>query len=177
MKITELKIDEYPPYSAGYLALVDTQWTLVEELEVSLHNFIRFIQNIPMDKHDYRYAEGKWAIKDIIQHLTDSERVFAYRALRFSRNDKTELPGFDENNYVEYANAEKRHMKDLLTELSTVRHSTMQMFSSFTDEQLLRSGIASGHNVSVRALGFMIIGHQNHHVKVFQERYLDKAED
>jgi len=148
-----------------------------QELEVSLHTFIRFVQNIPMDKHDYRYAEGKWTIKDIIQHLIDSERIFAYRALRFSRYDKTELPGFDENHYVEHAYANKRHMKDLLTELSTVRHATMQMFSSLNEEQLLRSGIASGHNVSVRALGFMTIGHQNHHMKIFQERYLDKAED
>lgn len=173
MNITDIQTNEYPPYSAGYLALVDNNWTLVEELEVSLHNFIRFVQNIPMDKLDYRYAEGKWVIKDIIQHLIDSERVFAYRAMRFSRNDKTELPGFDENFYVDNANAEKRHMKDLLTELSTVRQSTIQMFSSFNQEKLLRSGIASGHNVSVRALGFMTIGHQNHHMKVYQERYLN----
>ena len=129
MKITDLQSNEYAPYAASYLALVDDAWTLVEEMEVSVHNFIRFVQNIPMDKHDYRYAEGKWTIKDIIQHLIDSERIFAYRALRFSRNDATELPGFDENHYVDNTNANNRHMKDLLTELSTVRHSNMQMFS------------------------------------------------
>jgi uncharacterized damage-inducible protein DinB len=146
---------------------------LLKKLEVSVHNLIRFVQDIPIDKHDYRYAEGKWTIKDILQHLIDAERVFAYRALRFSRNDATELPGYDQDLYVDNAYANKRHMKDLLTELSTVRHSTMQLFGSFSEEQLLKRGMASGYNVSVRALGFMIIGHQNHHMKVFRERYLD----
>jgi uncharacterized damage-inducible protein DinB len=173
MKITDLQSNEYPAYAEIYVSQVDNTWTLVEELEVSVHNLIRFVQNIPLDKHDYRYAEGKWTIKDILQHLIDAERVFAYRALRFSRNDTTELPGYDQDLFVENAHANKRHMKDLLTELSTVRHSTMQLFSSFSEEQLLSRGIASGYNVSVRALGFMIIGHQIHHMKVFQERYLD----
>jgi uncharacterized damage-inducible protein DinB len=173
MKITDLQSNEYPAYAEIYVSQVDTTWTLVEELEVSVHNLIRFVQDIPIDKHDYRYAEGKWTIKDILQHLIDAERVFAYRALRFSRNDATELPGYDQDLYVDNAYANKRHMKDLLTELSTVRHSTMQLFGSFSEEQLLKRGMASGYNVSVRALGFMIIGHQNHHMKVFRERYLD----
>lgn len=173
MNIKDIQPGEYAPYAATYLALVDGSYTLVEELEVSVHNFIRFVQNIPMDKLEYRYAPGKWAIKDIIQHVIDTERIFAYRALRFARNDNTELPGYDENHYAATVNADRRHMKDLLTEFSTVRHATMQMFAAFTQEELMRSGIASGHNVSVRALGFMLIGHQNHHMKVFQERYLD----
>lgn len=173
MKITDLQTTEYPSYAANYISQVEDTWTLTEELEVSVHNLIRFVQNIPMDKHDYRYAEGKWTIKDILQHLIDSERVFAYRALRFSRNDMTELPGFDENSYAASARANNRHMKDLLTEFSTVRHSTMQMFGALDEEELLRAGTASGNRVSVRALGFMIIGHQNHHIKVFRERYLD----
>jgi len=172
MKITDLQEGEYAPYCSAYLGLVDNTWTLNEEFEVSLHSFIRFVQNIPMDKHDYRYAEGKWTIKDIIQHIIDTERIFAYRALRFSRNDTTELPGFDENLYADMAHANKRHLKDLLTELSTVRHSTMQMFASFNEEELLRRGIASNNPASVRALGFIIIGHQNHHMKIFSERYL-----
>lgn len=156
-----------------YLQLVDDAWSLKEELEISLHSFIRFVQDIPMDKHDYRYAEGKWTIKDIIQHVIDSERIFAYRALRFARNDSTELPGFDENHYAATVNADGRHLKDLLTELSSVRHATLLLFSSFTNEELLRKGMASGYMLSVRALGFCIIGHQNHHMKIFRERYLD----
>jgi uncharacterized damage-inducible protein DinB len=145
---------------------------LIEELEISLHDFIKFVQNIPLDKFDYRYAEGKWTIKDIIQHLIDSERVFMYRALRFSRNDKTPLPGFEENDYVENTSANKRSIQDLLTELSALRHSTLLFYKSLSEEQLRRIGTASTHQISAGALGFVVIGHQKHHQKVFQERYL-----
>ncbi|MBS7230588.1 DinB family protein [Flavobacterium psychroterrae] len=145
---------------------------LIEELEISLHDFIRFVQNIPLDKFDYRYAEGKWTIKEIIQHLIDCERIFAYRALRFSRNDKTELPGFEENDYVDNTDANKRGIQDLLTELSAVRHSTLLFYKSLSDDQLKRIGTASTHQISAGALGFVIIGHQKHHQKVFVERYL-----
>ncbi|WP_394774847.1 DinB family protein [Flavobacterium sp.] len=145
---------------------------LIEELEISLHDFIRFVQNIPLDKFDYRYAEGKWTIKDIIQHLIDCERIFAYRALRFARNDKTALAGFEENDYVDNTDANKRGIQDLLTELSAVRHSTLLFYKSLSSEQLKRTGTASTHQISAGALGFVIIGHQKHHQKVFEERYL-----
>ena len=125
-----------------------------------------------MDKFDYSYAEGKWTIKEIIQHIIDTERIFAYRALRISRNDKTPLPGFDENDYVDNTNAKRRGIQDLLSEFSAVRHSNLLMYKSFSDEQLRRIGIASNNEVSVRALGFLILGHLKHHQKVFQERYL-----
>lgn len=145
---------------------------LLEELEASHHYFIQFVQNIPMEKHNYRYDSGKWTIKEIIQHLIDCERIFAYRALRFSRNDKTELPGFDQDSYVANSDANQRHLKDLLMEFSLVRHTTLALFKSFSDEILLRSGTATGFNVSVRALGFIIVAHQEHHKKIFTERYL-----
>lgn len=145
---------------------------LIEELEISLHEFIRFIQNIPMDKFDYRYAEGKWTIKDIIQHLIDCERIFAYRALRFSRNDKTPLPSFEEDDYANNTDSNKRSIQDLLTEFSALRHSTLLFYKSLSEEQLKRIGTASNNQISVRALGFVMIGHQKHHQKVFEERYL-----
>ena len=172
MKITDLQPDEYAAYYSTYLQLVSDEWTLAEELEVSVHNFIRFVQDIPMDKYDYSYAEGKWTIKDIIQHLIDTERIFSYRALRFARNDKTELPGFDETQYGLVANGSERKLQEMLTELALVRQSTIMLFKSFSNEDLLKTGIASGNSASVRALGFIIIGHQNHHIKVFKERYL-----
>ena len=171
MKSNELTKEEYPAYFSPYIATLDNV-DLIEELEISVHRLIRFIQDIPMDKHDYSYADGKWTIKDIIQHIIDAERVFAYRALRFARNDKTELPGFEENDYVDEANGNKRSIMELLTELSAVRHATILLFKSFTQEQLARIGIASENPMSVRAAGFVIIGHQNHHQKVFEERYL-----
>lgn len=173
MKPTDLKPDEFAGHFATYINQVSNEYTLVEELEISVHRLIKFVQNIPMDKFDYRYAEGKWTIKDILQHLIDAERIFAYRALRFARNDQTPLASFEENDYVEEANANSRSIQELLTELAVVRQATLSLFKSFSKEELLRKGIASNNPMSVRALGFVIIGHQNHHQRVFQERYLD----
>lgn len=172
MKITHIRPDEYAPYQESYIKLVNDEYNLFEELEVSVHNFIHFVREIPMDKYDYRYAEGKWTIKDIIQHLIDSERIFAYRALRFSRGDETQLPGFEENMYADNANGDKRTINELLTEFSAVRHANIMMFKSFSEDALQRKGTASGYTVSVRAFGFLLIGHQNHHMKIFKERYL-----
>lgn len=171
MNANQLPVNEYSEFVATYIQALENV-ELIEELEISLHDFIRFVQNIPMDKFDYRYAEGKWTIKDIIQHIVDAERIFGYRALRISRNDQTLLSGFNENNYVENTNANSRSIQDLLTEFSAVRHSNLLLFKSFSDEQLARIGIASNHPISVRALGFLIIGHLKHHQRVFQERYL-----
>ena len=172
MKSNQVKTSEYASYYGTFIENVSNEYTLLEELEISVHRLIKFVQNIPMDKFDYRYAEGKWTIKDILQHLIDTERIFAYRALRFSRNDTTPLSSFDENNYVVFANANKRSIQDLLTELAVVRQATLSLFKTFSEEELLRIGIASNHPMSVRALGFVIIGHQNHHQRVFEERYL-----
>lgn len=161
-------------YSGGFATYIKEAGNvnLIEELEISLHDFIRFVQNIPLDKFDYRYAKGKWTIKDIIQHVIDCERIFAYRALRFSRNDKTPLPGFEENDYANNTNSNSRSIQELLTELSALRHSNLLFYKSLSEEQLKYIGTASGNLISVRALGFAIIGHQKHHQKVFQERYL-----
>ena len=172
MNSSQLTPDEYAPYYSMYISTLD-HVNLVEDLEISLHKFIRFVQEIPIDKHGYRYAEGKWTIKDIVQHLIDAERIFSYRALRFARNDKTELPGFSEDAFAAVANAESRTLMDLLTEYSAVRHSTLLLFKSFDDLVMMRKGTASDNVMSVRAVGFVIIGHQNHHQRIFEERYLD----
>ena len=171
MKTSQLHDNEYSVFNATYINAAG-KVNLLEELEISLHDFIRFVQNLPMDKFDYRYAEGKWTIKEIIQHIIDTERIFAYRALRISRNDQTPLPGFDENDFANNTVAQTRGLQDLLTEFSAVRHSNLLLFKSFSDEQLLRVGLASDHPISVRAIGFMLIGHQKYHQKVFEERYL-----
>ncbi len=171
MNSNQLPVSEYSNFNATYIKAA-ANVELIEELEICLHEFIRFVQNIPMDKFDYRYAEGKWTIKDIIQHVIDTERIFAYRALRISRNDTTPLPGFEENDYVENTKANERGIQDLLAEFSAVRYATLFLFKSFSEEQLKRMGTASGTAISVRAIGFIIIGHQKHHQNVFQERYL-----
>lgn len=171
MTSDQLTPAEYADFYSAYVSTLQNV-DLIEELEISVHRLIRFVQDIPMDKYDYRYAEGKWTIKDILQHLIDSERVFSYRALRFARNDKSELPGFEENSYAEEARGSQRSIQQLLTELAVVRQSTLYLFKTFSETELMRSGIASGREMSVRALGFIIIGHQNHHQRIFSERYL-----
>ncbi|MBC7525711.1 MAG: DinB family protein [Flavobacterium sp.] len=171
MRANQLQTTEYADWYKPYLATL-TDENLLEELEISLHKFIRFVQDIPMDKHDYAYAEGKWTIKDIIQHLIDCERIFSYRALCFARNDATALPGFDENNYAKIALGNNRTIMSLLTELSAVRHATLLLFKTFSEDDLLRTGIAFNNTMTVRAIGFIIIGHQNHHQNIFETRYL-----
>lgn len=171
MKTSQLFDNEFPPYCLTYFQAAG-EVELIDELEICLHDFIRFVQNLPMDKFDYRYAEDKWTIKEIIQHIIDTERILAYRSLRISRNDSTPLAGFDENSYANNTIANKRSLQDLLTELSAVRHSNLLLFKSFSQEQLVIKGIASDQPISVRALGFMIIGHQKYHQKIFKERYL-----
>jgi len=171
MKSNQLPINEYADFYKSYIQVLEDV-ELIEELEICLHEFIKFVQNIPMDKFDYRYEVGKWTIKEIIQHLIDSERIFSYRALRISRDDKTPLPGFNENDYVDNSNGNDRNLQGLLTELAVVRQATLSLFNSFSQEQLTKIGIASNHEVSVRAIGFIIIGHQKHHQKIFAERYL-----
>jgi uncharacterized damage-inducible protein DinB len=171
MNSNQLSVNEYSNFNATYIKAA-ANVELIEELEICLHDFIRFVQNIPMDKFDYRYVEGKWTIKDIIQHVIDTERIFAYRALRISRNDTTPLPGFEENDYVENTKANERGIQDLLAEFSAVRYASLFLFKSFSEEQLKRMGTASETAISVRAIGFIIIGHQKHHQHIFQERYL-----
>ena len=172
MKLNQLPINEYADFYKTYIQALDDV-ELIDELEICLHEFIKFVQNLPMDKFDYQYEVGKWTIKEIIQHLIDSERVFSYRALRISRNDKTPLPGFDENDYVANSNGKERSLQSLLTEMAVVRQSTLSLFNSFSQEQLTKIGMASNREVSVRAIGFIIIGHQKHHQKIFIERYLN----
>lgn len=171
MNSNQLSSNEYASFYAPYIQSLDNV-VLLEELEISVHRLRNFVQNIPMDKYDFRYAEGKWTIKDILQHLIDSERVFAYRALRFARKDQTPLPGFEENEFADVAEGYKRSIRDLLTELAVVREATLCLFKTFSDETLLLKGVASEREMSVRALGFIIIGHQNHHQRIFEERYL-----
>ena len=172
MTISQIKPIEYAPFYANYLNQVSKDTTIIEELELSLEQLIQFVPSIPLDKIEYRYAEGKWTIKDILQHLIDTERIFAYRALRITRKDQTPLPGFEENDYADNAFANQRELNDLIDEFKVVRQSTIHLFRTFTDEQLAFLGTASDKLISVRAIGYIISGHQKHHINVFKERYL-----
>lgn len=131
-----------------------------------------FLQDIPEEKWSYRYAEGKWTIAELVLHLVDAERIFAYRALRIARKDQTPLPGFEENDYVIHSKASSRSKDSLMKELKAVQEATRLLFESFDEEQLECSGTASGGTTYVRGIGFIIIGHGLHHRNILRERYL-----
>ena len=171
MKVSQLSASEYANYYSNYIKKAGSE-ELISGLDSSLSSVIAFFKAIPKDKLEYRYETGKWSVKDIIQHLIDTERVFAYRALRFAREDKTALPGFKQNAYGVKANANKKSGEELLKEYQLVRESTIMLFKSFNEETLKIIGVASGSDMSVRAIGFVIIGHEKHHCQVIKERYL-----
>ncbi|SHI83090.1 DinB family protein [Flavobacterium terrae] len=167
-----LLVNEYPEYFGTYINKVESE-DLIEALEVNLDDFTNFIENIvPDSKYEFRYQPEKWSIKEIVQHIIDAERIFAYRALRMARFDKTPLPGFEENDYVSVSESDKRTMDDLIREFVLVRKSTIELFESFSDEMMKSIGVASGKEVSVRAIGYIISGHCIHHQQVIKERYL-----
>ena len=133
---------------------------------------LRFFNSIPPAKRNYRYAPGKWTIQEILQHMIDAERVFAYRGLCFARKDKTPLPSFDENLYGETSKASKRKWKEMIEEFKAVRRSSELLFGSFDKVQLNTCGTASNNSFSVLAIGYILVGHMNHHAGVIRERYL-----
>lgn len=165
--------NEYNPYYRSYIEpLASGGKTIIENLIQNKKDLVDSLSSIPIDKHEYRYAEDKWTIKDIVQHIIDAERVFSYRAMRFARNDQTPLPGFEQDDYVEIFDANQRDLNDLIEEFSVLRNATIAMYKSFDDKSLKRIGTASNSPMSVRALGYLFSGHVNHHLKVIQERYL-----
>lgn len=145
---------------------------MLDGLEQSGKQMISIINSIPEEMGEYRYEKGKWSIKELICHVMDAERIFAYRALRFARKDSTELPGFEENDYAPQANAHARTLKQLVVEVENLRRSTLDLFASFTPEMLQRKGSANKNVVSVVNIGYIISGHETHHRNVLNERYL-----
>ena len=130
------------------------------------------MRSIPSEKGDYRYAPGKWSIKELLGHVIDGERIFAYRALRFGRNDQTALNGFEQDDYVAAGAFDKRELSDLIDEFEEVRRATIHLFRGFDETAWTRRGVASENEVSVRALAYIIAGHELHHMGVLRERYL-----
>lgn len=171
MKVIEIDSSEYNPFYKRYIDLVE-EIPLIEVFQKGLDKTTSFFNNLPKEKWDFRYAEGKWTPKDILQHLTDTERVFAYRALYFSRSNNAELKGFDENVFAENAMGNKRTVEELLQEYIAVRQATSCLFKNFNSNQLKQKGMANGSNMSVAALGFVICGHETHHCNIITERYL-----
>jgi uncharacterized damage-inducible protein DinB len=171
--MTKPDLADVPVFYKGYVENVK-DLELLDALAQSSKVALNVFKNIPEDFGEYRYAEGKWSIKEILNHLMDAERIFAYRALRFSRQDQTPLTGFEEKDYAPLANAHSRSIAQLTGEMERLRSTTLDLFASFTSQMLRREGIANNNRISVLTLGFVIAGHETHHRKVIVERYLNK---
>ena len=158
---------EYAPYFEKYISLVPEG-----EIVVTLGKQIESTLSLSAAQGDLRYAPGKWSVKEVIGHLIDAERIFAYRALRFARNDATPLPGFDENSFVDNAGFGSRSLADLAEEFEHTRKSNLYLFKSLDGDSSLRLGSASDNKISVRAIAYIIAGHESHHVGILRSRYL-----
>lgn len=171
MKLSELQLPQPYPFYKNYIDTLE-EVELIDMLKRQMNNFPKFIESIPEEKIHYRYEVEKWTVTEVLLHIIDSERVFQYRALRFSRGDMTDLPGFEQDDYVPFSNAINRSVDSLIEEYIAVRQSTISLFINLSEEDLKRKGTASGLPWSVGALGFAICGHQRHHRNILRERYL-----
>lgn len=163
--------NDYAPYYKGYIAKIQGD-DILKILHQQTKECQTILNSFPEHKGDYRYAEGKWSVKQVIGHIMDTERVFTYRALCIARGEKQPLPGFEQDDYVNTGKFESRNLFELIYELRLLRESNLLLFKSFDDEMLKRRGNASGYDVTVNALLFMIAGHMQHHLDILKERYI-----
>ncbi|TDQ23834.1 DinB family protein [Tenacibaculum caenipelagi] len=164
--------NEYPSYAEMYMKLVKKDGSLIEQLKSSLYKTKSLISNLSNEELGYRYEKNKWSIKEVLVHIIDDERIYGYRALSFARNDKTNLPGFEQEDYNFYSDTSERTIENILEEYEALRLSTITLFNGLSDKSLKRVGIANGNKASARALGYHILGHDLHHIKIIENLYL-----
>ena len=164
---------EYAQFYETYVSLVNES-DVVSAMQKQADEVSDLFSRISDEKGLYAYAEGKWTINELLGHLIDGERIFAYRAFRISRRDKTPLAGFDQNPYIENADYNSVKLAKLLAEFSLLRQSNILLFNNISDEMWTRKGIASDNEISVRALAYIMVGHIRHHVKILKDRYLEQ---
>lgn len=163
--------DDYAPYYGRYIDQVP-DGDVLRLLEDQIADTAQLLGDIAEERASHRYAPGKWSIKEVVGHLSDAERIFAYRALRIARGDETPLPGFDQEPYVTAGNFDRRTLADLTAEFSSVRAATLTLFRGLDEEAFMRRGTASGVVFTVRALPYIIAGHERHHVTILRQKYL-----
>ena len=171
ISVDELSGDEYGEFYKNYIEQCKGK-SLLKQLHEGTSDLLALLSPLSEKQTLYRYDEGKWSIREMIGHMIDTERIMAFRALAFARGEQQPIPGYDHDAYVHQANFDERPAADLLEEYEANRYSTIQLFSSFTPEMLTKKGTASDVEFTVRALGFIICGHELHHITVFKERYL-----
>lgn len=164
--------NEYGAFFAGYLARAQGVDDPIAALELQLDEALTLLRGLSADQQLHRYAPGKWSVKEVVNHLTDTERIFAYRAMRVARNDQTPLAPFDENPYVVAAEGDSVEWNALLAEFELVRNSSIQLLKNFPGAAWTRMGTAGGAAISVRAMVLLMYGHVAHHVAIVRERYL-----
>ena len=163
----------FSEYFKHYINLVDDNENVISALEHTHQRTNELLDLITEEQGSYAYADGKWTIKELLIHLIDTERIFCNRALRFARNDKTDLPGYDHDEYVKHSGASERSICDICKEYNSVRQGTIALFNSFNPAMLNKEGTANNNNLTVLAIGFIISGHETHHINVLEEKYLD----
>ena len=163
--------DEYAPYYDKYVSLVH-DGEVVETLERQIEDTLALLRGVGEERAGHRYAPGKWSIREVVGHMIDTERIFAYRALAIARGEQQPLPGMDQDEYMAGANFDARTLSDLLDQFEHVRRANVLMLRGLSDEAWVRRGVASGNEVTVRAIAYIIAGHEAHHVQVLRTRYL-----
>lgn len=166
---------EYAPYAIMYIGLLPDDGLVLRHMENNLAVVKALVDSLPEERLTTPFAPGEWTIKEILVHIIDDERIYAYRALRFARNDQTELPGFEQDDYTAHSGANQRSLSSILEEYVAVRHATTTLFANLDDNALLRAGVANGHVMSVRAAAYHIAGHELHHLNSIRENYLTNA--
>ena len=170
MRRARPEASEYAPFYHGYVESVP-DGDIVELLRSGGRELIEAVGRLTEDRGGFRYGPEKWSIREVLGHLIDAERIFSYRALRVGRGDRTPLASFDENEYVKTAGSDARTIADLVRELAAVREATVLLFESLPDDAWGRRGVASGNEVSLRALAYITAGHARHHLRILRERY------
>jgi len=166
-----LNSSEFSPYYEEYINNAANE-DILQGLRQNLITCVEFYSNIQRDKHDYAYAEGKWTVKEVLLHIIDTERIFAYRALRIARNDATPMAGFEQDDYIINSDTTNRSLESLIKEYKTVRAASISLFESLSQDNLMNISMASNSPISARAIGYIITGHENHHNRILEERYL-----
>lgn len=169
--MTKPQPEEYAPFYKGYIDLVG-EADVLETLQSNQSKTYNFFLSLTAEKADFAYAEGKWSIKEVLGHMIDTERIMSYRLLRFSRADHHPLAGFNENFFSSKSNYKTRTLESLADEFCLLRKSNLYLYQNLNQEQLKRKGLASNAMVSVKALLYIIAGHELHHLKIIRERYL-----
>jgi uncharacterized damage-inducible protein DinB len=173
-RIAKPRAGEYPPYAEMYLRLLPDDGRVLEHLEAGFRLAMDLVASLPEERLLFRYAPGKWSIKDVLVHIVDDERIYAYRALRFARNEQQGLIGFDQDAYVRFAEADTRSLTSIMDEYSAVRQATITLFEHLPEAAFDRMGHGTGtaNDATVRALAWHIAGHERHHLEVISTRYL-----